>query len=62
VSSMAGAGESIDDPVPMTFLFTDIEGSTRLWERYPTAMPDIIRRHDELIDGAVADRGVVRLL
>ena len=24
----------------VTFLFTDIEGSTRLWEEYPEAMQD----------------------
>lgn len=23
----------------VTFLFTDIEGSTRLWQQYPDAMP-----------------------
>jgi class 3 adenylate cyclase len=30
----------------VTFLFTDIEGSTRLWEEYPKAMPDAVARHD----------------
>ncbi|MBX7132044.1 MAG: tetratricopeptide repeat protein [Fimbriimonadaceae bacterium] len=28
------------------FLLTDIEGSTRLWERFPLAMRAAIRRHD----------------
>ena len=28
----------------MTFVFTDIEGSTRLWERYPELMPGVLER------------------
>jgi hypothetical protein len=26
----------------VTFLFTDIEGSTQLWQQYPEAMPDAL--------------------
>lgn len=33
----------------VTFLFTDIEGSTQLWERFPQAMPAALARHDELL-------------
>ena len=33
----------------VTFLFTDVEGSTRLWERYPEAMRTTMARHDELL-------------
>jgi class 3 adenylate cyclase len=29
----------------VTFLFTDIEGSTRLWEQHPEAMPPAPPRH-----------------
>jgi class 3 adenylate cyclase len=36
-----------------TFLFTDIEGSTRLWQRYPEAMAGVIARHDALLRRAV---------
>jgi predicted ATPase/class 3 adenylate cyclase len=44
----------------VTFLFTDIEGSTRLWERYPDLMPEVIARHDRLMRQAVTEhRGVV---
>ncbi len=43
----------------MTFLFTDIEGSTGLWERFPAEMPSILERHDELIDRVVRRRGGV---
>ena len=30
----------------VTFLFTDIEGSTRLWEEQPEAMRDLVAEHD----------------
>lgn len=43
----------------VTFLFTDVEGSTRLWEQHPEAMGQAMRRHDELIEGAVAANGGV---
>ena len=33
---------------PITFLFTDIEGSTRLWETEPVRMADALARHDRL--------------
>jgi predicted ATPase/class 3 adenylate cyclase len=38
----------------VTFLFTDLEGSTRLWEEFPDAMRDALARHDALVNGAVA--------
>ena len=38
----------------VTFLFTDVEGSTSLWERAPSAMQQAAARHDALIEGAVA--------
>ena len=33
----------------VTFLFTDIEGSTHLWEEHPDAMHDVMARHDEIV-------------
>ena len=33
----------------VTFLFTDIEGSTKLAQQYPDAMPALLARHDELL-------------
>ena len=33
----------------VTFLFTDIEGSTRLWEQHPDAMRPALARHDALL-------------
>jgi len=41
----------------VTFLFTDIEGSTRLWEEHPSAMRPALASHDELIASAVANNG-----
>lgn len=40
-----------------TFLFTDVEGSTRLWEAHPAAMADALVRHDRLCRAAVESRG-----
>ena len=37
----------------VTFLFTDLEGSTRLWEEQPEAMEVALARHDEILRGAV---------
>ena len=37
----------------VTFLFTDIEGSTRLWEQYPEAMRLALARHDRLLRDAI---------
>ena len=37
----------------VTFLFTDLEGSTRLWEEHPDAMQPALARHDELVRAAI---------
>src|SRR5215207_7416518 len=41
----------------VTFLFTDIEGSTKLWERSPQAMQRALARHDQILRDAVEERG-----
>ena len=38
----------------VTFLFTDVEGSTRMWEEAPDFMMQALDQHDEVIDEAVA--------
>ncbi len=41
----------------VAFLFTDIVGSTRLWERYPALMGSVISRHDTIVRAAVESCG-----
>jgi len=44
----------------VTFLFTDIEGSTRLWETHHDAMRKALARHDEILRKCIdAQRGHV---
>jgi predicted ATPase len=38
----------------VTFLFTDLEVSTRLWDREPDAMRDALARHDEILRESIA--------
>ena len=39
------------------FLFTDVEGSTRLWEQHPEEMRPALARHDALIEAEVDRHG-----
>ncbi len=39
----------------LTFVFTDIEGSTQRWEREPAAMRTAVRRHDDLLHAAIVE-------
>ena len=41
----------------VTFLFTDLEGSTRLWEEHPDAMKEALARHDEIVRDAITGCG-----
>lgn len=41
----------------ITFLLTDIEGSTRRWASHPESMRRALARHDEIISGQVSDHG-----
>jgi predicted ATPase/class 3 adenylate cyclase len=41
----------------VTLLFTDVEGSTRLWEAEPEGMSQALRRHDDLLRGAIERAG-----
>ena len=46
-----------DERVTLTALFTDIEGSTRLWNEYPADAAAALELHDRLIGEAVAAHG-----
>ena len=41
----------------VTSLFTDLEGSTRLWAEHPEAMRAALARHDEILRETVAAHG-----
>ncbi|MGI9179834.1 MAG: ATP-binding protein [Longimicrobiaceae bacterium] len=41
----------------VTFLFTDIEGSTRLWERSQERMQSVLARHDALLREGIERQG-----
>ena len=41
----------------VTFLFTDLEGSTRLWEAHPEAMKGALARHDAILREVVGAHG-----
>ena len=41
----------------VTLLFTDVEGSTRLWEEHPDVMPAVLAQHDALLRAAVEAGG-----
>jgi class 3 adenylate cyclase len=41
----------------VTFLFTDIEGSTRLWEKHPDAMRVALDRHNTILRLAIEAHG-----
>ncbi|MBI3169440.1 MAG: adenylate/guanylate cyclase domain-containing protein, partial [Chloroflexi bacterium] len=44
----------------VTFLFTDIEGSTKLWEQHPEAMKAALAKHDSILKEAIeANHGQV---
>src|SRR3954447_3748299 len=45
----------------LTFLLTDVEGSTALWEVAPNAMHVALARHDSVFDDAVRRRGGVHV-
>jgi predicted ATPase/class 3 adenylate cyclase len=43
----------------VTFLFTDLEGSTRRWEAHPDQMKDALAQHNAIVRGAVEEHGGV---
>src|SRR5688572_24413099 len=47
----------MDQPSEATFLFTDIEGSTQLWQQHPDVMPGVLAFHDEIMSSAIEGCG-----
>ncbi len=45
----------------VTFLFTDIEGSTRLLQEQGDAFQHLLERHEELIRDPIAETGGVEV-
>ena len=43
----------------VTFVFTDLVGSTRLWQEHPEAMQSALAHHDEILRDAVDKHGGV---
>src|SRR5438067_710959 len=37
----------------VTFLFSDIEGSTNLWQRHPEAMPGALAQHNAIMRSSI---------
>ena len=55
---MEATGQRTRDAIPsgvVTFLFTDVEGSTQLWAFDADRMAASLRRHDELVRAAVSE-------
>jgi class 3 adenylate cyclase len=61
-ASPGGLAEDVEAGLPagtVTFLLTDIEGSTRLWEAAPEAMEMALERHDRLVAEVLGEHGGV---
>ncbi len=51
---MSDSGDRAGLPTgTVTFLFTDIEGSTPLWDSHPSAMRESLTRHDDIVRKAI---------
>jgi class 3 adenylate cyclase len=54
--ALRGVLEAVELPTGIvTFLMTDVQGSTRLWEEEPGAMATALREHDALVRETVRD-------
>ncbi len=41
----------------LVFFFSDIEGSTELWQKYPQTMGDVLARHDTILSELISKHG-----
>ena len=56
------SGAKLKGPVALptgtvTFLFSDIEGSTQRWETHREAMKDAVARHEDLMRASIEQHG-----
>ncbi len=61
--SNSGVEQPVESDLPtgtVTFLLSDVEGSTRLWESEAEEAPVLIARHYELLDAAIVLHGGLR--
>src|SRR5512147_549156 len=49
--SLPGSAQALPSGT-VTFLFTDIEGSTKLAQQYPDDMPALLARHNQILNQA----------
>jgi len=54
---MASGNGGVRPSGTVTFLFTDVEGSTRLWATDPDAMSASLRVHDAILRKAIESHG-----
>ncbi len=54
---MGSGGDESRPSGTVTFLFTDIEGSTKRWEADPDAMRVALAAHDDVLRAAIEDQG-----
>ncbi len=47
----------MSDSASVTFLFTDIEGSTRLWEQHPEVMAVALNDHNQIVSEILGEYG-----
>jgi class 3 adenylate cyclase len=60
IESPVAHDAGVPAPLPggtITFLFTDIAGSTNLWEQHKDVMPAALARHDAILREAIAAHG-----
>jgi predicted ATPase/class 3 adenylate cyclase len=55
--NLASSSRDNSSAETLTFLFTDLEGSTHLWEKFPDAMKDALKRHDAILQAAIEASG-----
>ena len=57
---LTGAATTTGSELPtglITYLFTDVQGSTPLWQQHPLEMREVMTRHDSLLTSAVEASG-----